>query len=64
MKNDLRQRKRKILSVRLTDSELGELHQLMADQQMSVSDLLREALLNFSSQPRSRGAMPVTSRAA
>lgn len=64
MKTDLRQRKRKILSVRLTDSELGELRQLMADQQLSVSDLLREALLSFSSQPRSRSATSMTARAA
>lgn len=48
------ERKRTILSVRLTDNELGELHQVMAAKKMSASDLLREALLSFSRQaPRS-----------
>lgn len=62
---DVRLRKRKILSVRLTDSELGELHQVMAAQQMSASDLLREALLAFSRQaPRSSGKAVVAARAA
>lgn len=48
------ERKRTILSVRLTDNELGELHQVMAAKKMSASDLLREALLSISRQaPRS-----------
>lgn len=63
--NNIRQRKRKILSVRLTDSELRELHQVMADQKMSASDLLREALLSFSRQAsRNSETSAVTARAA
>ena len=62
---DRRERKRKILSVRLTEPELEEMNQLMAANHMSASDLLREALLAFFQQsPRTKSNAGVMSRAA
>lgn len=62
---DRRERKQKILSVRLTEPELQELNQLMAANHLSASDLLREALLAFFQQaPRTNGNTGVTARAA
>jgi hypothetical protein len=62
---DSRERKRKILSVRLTEPELHELNQLMAANHLSASDLLREALMAFFQQsPRTNGNTGVTARAA
>jgi hypothetical protein len=62
---DRRERKRKILSVRLTEPELEEMNQLMAANRLSASDLLREALLAFFQQsPRTSGYAGVTARAA
>lgn len=63
---DINKRKRKILSVRLTDPELRELHKLMEANQLSASDLLREALLAFLlRQPlRSCDKTTITARAA
>jgi len=62
---DRRERKKKILSVRLTEPELQEMNQLMAANQLSASDLLREALLAFSQQsPRTGSNAGVTARAA
>jgi hypothetical protein len=52
---EISQRKRKILSVRLTDPELRELHKLMEANQLSASDLLREAIIAFLLRPPSRG---------
>ena len=62
---DRRERKKKILSVRLTEPELQELNQLMKANHLSASDLLREALLAFFQQsPRTSGNAGVTARAA
>jgi len=62
---DRRERKKKILSVRLTEPELQELNQLMQANHLSASDLLREALLAFFQQsPRTSDNAGVTARAA
>lgn len=62
---DRRERKRKILSVRLTEPELEEMNQLMAANRLSASDLLREALLAFFQQsPRTNDNAGITARAA
>ena len=62
---DRRERKKKILSVRLTEPELQELNQLMKANHLSASDLLREALLAFFQQsPRTSSNAGVTARAA
>lgn len=62
---DRRERKKKILSVRLTEPELQELNQLMKANHLSASDLLREALLAFFQQsPRTGSNAGVTARAA
>ena len=62
---DRRERKKKILSVRLTEPELQELNQLMKANRLSASDLLREALLAFFQQsPRTSGNVGITARAA
>ena len=62
---DKRERKQKILSVRLTEPELQEMNLLMAANHLSASDLLREALLAFFQQsPRTNGNAGVTVQAA
>jgi hypothetical protein len=63
---DTNKRKRKIISVRLTDPELRELRLLMEANQLSASDLLREALFAFLlRQPlRSCNKTPMTARTA
>jgi hypothetical protein len=49
--------KRKVLSVRVTDSEMGEIQELMEVTRLSASELLREALLSFARRPhRARAA--------
>lgn len=63
---EISQRKRKILSVRLTDPELRELNKLMEANQLSASDLLREAIIAFLLRPPNRGCdkSTLTARAA
>lgn len=52
---DINKRKRKILSVRLTDNELEAMNELMAANQLNVSELLREALVAFLSHQPQQG---------
>lgn len=40
-------RKKRVLSVRVTEGEMGEIQQLMDTTRMSASQLIRDALLNY-----------------
>lgn len=40
-------RKKRVLSVRVTEGEMGKIQQLMDTTRMSASQLIREALLNY-----------------
>ena len=54
--------KRQVLSVRITETEMGELRQLMELTRMSASELLREALEHYAAQRA--GSPPGEARAA
>lgn len=50
-------RKKRVLSVRVTEGEMGQIQQLMDCTRMSASELIREALLNYREAPAEAGAL-------
>jgi DNA-directed RNA polymerase specialized sigma24 family protein len=50
-------RKKRVLSVRVTEGEMGEIQELMDCTRMSASQLIREALLNYRQAPAESGAL-------
>lgn len=50
-------RKKRVLSVRVTEGEMGQIQKLMDRTRMSASQLIREALLNYGGAPAEAGAL-------
>jgi Ribbon-helix-helix protein, copG family len=57
-------RKKCVLSVRVTEGEMGQIQKLMDNNRMSASQLIREALLNYRGTGAETGALRLEPRRA